>query len=629
MALRRRSETMTEFVVEPEVAGIGARVRSRLVLVLSSVPAWAIVTWLAGVSIVVNVVVAGRVGAPFVFGDELTYSELARRLADQRLGAVGYVLRSGYGLVYPLTIAPAYAAFSDLPSAYAAAKVLNALLMASSVIPSYLLARRVLKKQWVVAVCALTVIGPQMIFTSTVMTENAFLPVFLTACLATVRMLERPALGRQLVCLGLVALAVLTRLQAAALLPGVAIAILVATASEGGFTWRTIGESLRPYFKVAALVFSLGAILVCAQLARAGSLKGLLGSYGVLQQAYSPLESLKWLVLNLADLDLFVGVAVFALAPLAVARSLRGQQATAESRAIAAVFLGFSTTTLLTVAAFSSTNPGGHRLHDRYLFYLVPMLLILCFRLLQNRIASGARLLTLGVISATVLPGLIPYEKMGAESWVDGLAIQPWLNKAIPQDHIGAIAVVVAALIGLAIVRFRRHATAVTLTTLFSVFLLTVAAAQGHAERNGGFPTNHANWVDSSLGSHSSVRGLFVSSTCLKLPQQEARWIAFWRAKTFNRSVQLSFFVRKHLPGDLTSARLRVGQDGALLHDGQPIQAEYVLADSRLALRGTIVASDPPAHLAVTRTDGALLLRGGGSEQSRGQLLCLEKHNAR
>jgi hypothetical protein len=588
MALRRRSETMTEFVVEPEVAGIGARVRLRLVLVLSSVPAWAIVTWLAGVSIVVNIVVAGRVGAPFVFGDELTYSELARRLADQRLGAVGYVLRSGYGLVYPLTIAPAYAAFSDLPSAYAAAKVLNALLMASSVIPSYLLARRVLKKQWVVAVCALTVIGPQMIFTSTLMTENAFLPVFLVACLAAVRMLERPALGRQLVCLALVGLAVLTRLQAVALLPGVAIAIVVATACEDRFSWRAIGERLRPYFKVGGLVVSLGAILVFAQLARAGSLKGLLGSYGVLQQAYSPLETLKWLVLNLADLDL-----------------------------------------LLTVAAFSSTNPGGHRLHDRYLFYLVPMLLILCFRLLQNRIASGARLLTLGVISATVLPGVIPYEKMGAESWVDGLAIQPWLNKAIPQDHIGAIAVVVAALIGLAIVRFRRHATAVTLTTLFSVFLLTVAAAQGHAERNGGFPTNHANWVDSSLGSHSSVRGLFVSSTCLKLPQQEARWIAFWRAKTFNRSVQLSFFVRKHLPGDLTSARLRVGQDGALLHDGQPIQAEYVLADSRLALRGTIVASDPPAHLAVTRTDGALLLRGGGSEQSRGQLLCLEKHNAR
>jgi hypothetical protein len=256
------------------------------------------------------------------------------------------------------------------------------------------------------------------------------------------------------------------------------------------------------------------------------------------------------------------------------------------------------------------------------------MLLILCFRLVQNRMVNGARLLAFGVVSAAILPGLVPYEKMGAESWVDGLAIQPWINKAIPQNHIGAIAVVVASLIGVALVRLRRHAAAVTLTTLLSVCLLTVSAAQGHARRNGVFPTSRANWVDTGVGSHSTVLGLFVSSTCLKLPEQEARWIAFWRAKVFNRSVQLSFFIRKPLPGDLTSARLRVGNDGALLHDSHPINAGYVLADSRLTLRGTVVASDPPAHLAVTRTDGTLRLRGGRSEQSRRQLLCLEKRKA-
>ena len=42
-----------------------------------------------------------------------------------------------------------------------------------------------------------------MVYTGTLMTENAFYPIFLTAALALVLMLERPTWQRQLLVLGI------------------------------------------------------------------------------------------------------------------------------------------------------------------------------------------------------------------------------------------------------------------------------------------------------------------------------------------------------------------------------------------------------------------------------------------
>src|SRR5262249_14976094 len=155
-------------------------------------------------------------------------------------------------------------------------------------------------------------------------------------------------------------------IQAVVLLPGLLLAILVASAAAAGTTRAALAEGLRPYRRVGILVVSLGVLGAAAQLARSGSLKGLLGSYGVLQQGYSPWGSLRWLVLSLADLALLVGIALLAVTPLALAHSLRGPGASSRSRALAAVFVGFCVPSLLTVAAFSSSAEGGHRLHERY-----------------------------------------------------------------------------------------------------------------------------------------------------------------------------------------------------------------------------------------------------------------------
>ena len=88
-------------------------------------------------------------------------------------------------------IAPGLAALRAVPDAYAAAKAINAVLMSLAAVPAYFLARRLLAPPLALVVAALTVLVPSMLYTGTLMTENAFYPLFLVVALALVATLER------------------------------------------------------------------------------------------------------------------------------------------------------------------------------------------------------------------------------------------------------------------------------------------------------------------------------------------------------------------------------------------------------------------------------------------------------
>jgi len=71
--------------------------------------------------------------------------------------------------------------------------------------------------EWLsLAAAALSVLIPPMLYTGTLMTENAFYPLFLLVAWALVATLERPTVWRQIGVLALCALAFATRQQAIA-----------------------------------------------------------------------------------------------------------------------------------------------------------------------------------------------------------------------------------------------------------------------------------------------------------------------------------------------------------------------------------------------------------------------------
>ena len=163
---------------------------------LGRVPVWAWLAAIVGLSALVRGVLVRGIVAPFIFVDELLWSEVARGLADAGEPLVRDAPDPGLGIVYPLVVAPAYLAFDGLVDAYAAVKLINSAVMSLAAIPAYFLARRVVGQGLALLAAVLAVAVPSVAYTGTVMTENVFYPLFLVVALVLVLVLVALYLGQ-------------------------------------------------------------------------------------------------------------------------------------------------------------------------------------------------------------------------------------------------------------------------------------------------------------------------------------------------------------------------------------------------------------------------------------------------
>ena len=184
---------------------------------LARVPTWAWLTAIVVGSAAVRAWLARDLVAPFIMVDEIIWSEIARGIADAGEPLLRDQPDPGYSVVYPLLISPAYALFDALPTAYAAVKTWNSVLMSLAAIPAFFLARRVVARGYALLAALLAVAVPSLAYTGTVMTENAFYPLFLAFVLVLVVALERPKPLWVVLLLALLGLAYATRVQAVAL----------------------------------------------------------------------------------------------------------------------------------------------------------------------------------------------------------------------------------------------------------------------------------------------------------------------------------------------------------------------------------------------------------------------------
>src|SRR5438445_62589 len=169
---------------------------------------------LAGFVLAAAIVLAllGRgIATPWILIDELLHGELARGLRS----GDGYSVR-GHGMsvswTYPALLAP-------VAWSYGWIKVLNAVVIALTAVPVYLWAQRHTSELSALAAAALTLLLPSMLFSTTLMLENLFLPLFVSACLLIALALERPTMGRQVAALGVIGLAAATRVEGLILVP--------------------------------------------------------------------------------------------------------------------------------------------------------------------------------------------------------------------------------------------------------------------------------------------------------------------------------------------------------------------------------------------------------------------------
>jgi glycosyltransferase involved in cell wall biosynthesis/4-amino-4-deoxy-L-arabinose transferase-like glycosyltransferase len=563
---------------------------------LRAVPTWA---WLAVVyilSVVVQLALGLRLRSPWIMVDELVYSDMARSFA-----ATGHFLIRGehgnYGPVYPLLLSPVYALLGPMSEVYRWARVVDALVMSSAVLPAYLLARRVVRTPAALVAAALAVAIPSMAYVGTLMTENAFYPIFLWLAFALVCTLERPTLRNQLVLLALCVLAFLTRAQAVALVGAVLIAPLVLAWIERGRRQRLAA------FKATYGIVGLGAVVVViAEVVRGRSPAAVLGNYSKASNgSYHVWPAIRWLFLHVAELDLYLWVLPFAAFIVLVANARHLDR---SLRVFTAATISLSVCLIVEVAVFASQY--SHRIEERNLFYLAPLFLVALLAWIERGQPRPPRAAMVAAGLAAALPGAIPFlSLLDITAQSDTLGVQPWwfLGDAWAGLDSVSLAVVLTALALAAAFLWLPRRWAPMLPAIVALgFLFTWLPLElwkhgfpqlSRSVYAQGIGVEDPSWIDARVGRDARVAVLWTGGNVLGVWQNE-----FW-----NRSIDRVYDLGATLPGDMPSRRVSVQPATGVLRDaaGKPISEQYVLTSDSVELVGTKIATDSAKQLVLYR----------------------------
>jgi hypothetical protein len=567
--------------------------------------------WLAGLvalSAAIRFAVALWMPVPWIFADELRYSEFAKSFAVDGHFSVRGVGGLDVGPLYPVLISPAYAVFSSVPHAYVAVKAINAVVMSLAAVPAYLLARRLLTRPWSLAAAALTLAVPSMTYTGMVMTENLFYPLFLFTVLAMVRMFERPAAGRQLAVLGLIGLACLIRPQGVGLVAALLCAIAVDAWWERPLSQR-LARYLPTWLALGGGLLALGAV----QLALGRSFASIFGSaQGVWYQHYSPVGVGRWLVYHLAELDLYSGVLPFA-AFLLLATFLfrRGQR---SLKIFALVSVSCVIWTLFVAAAFASglsrydIHAASHTI-DRYTFYVTPLLVIALLAWVSARMPRSTATIAAAAAAAGLLPLVLPFGRLiRNQSVADSLGLLLWARSeagvivAVP--HVlarVALATFVLAALFFLLRRPRLTRLAPLLVLVYFAAALSAAQLRMHAVSAGASTAvgQKRDWIDRVIG---------YDQEAVVIWSGRADPHVIWENEFFNRSVGRVYYLRQPSWAGLPEEKLTVNRrTGGLVDEaGTPLKARFALADPWVVLRGRVVARDRTSGMKLYRLTGQI-----------------------
>ena len=558
-----------------------------------AIPVWVWVAALVWISAVARYAVGRHMVGPWILVDELIYSELARSFAESASFAIRDTpVGSGFGVVYPALISPAFL-LDSLPSSYAAAKAINAVLVSLVAVPAYLLARRLVTQTLALVAAALALAVPSLFYAGTIMTENAFYPLFVTAALLLVRALERPAPGRAVALLAVVGLAFLTRAQALVFVPAIATAPLILAA------WR---RRLTDYRWLYAGLAAAAALALAVSAARGRAPDELLGAYRVAgEHDYRAVEVLRWLLYHAGELDLYLGIAPFAALLLLLAIGHRLER---DAQAFLAAAASLSAWLLLQVSAFA-TQPFVLRIEERNLFYLAPLF----FTALVLWIGRGAPRppvpTAAAVVAAVALPAFVPYERLiGVSATSDTLALLAlWrLHEvaAIPLDRIWLAAVFGAVMLGVLLALVPRRLALVVpgvVLALYAVSAQPIEARMVQASVGAlfqGITRPERDWVDEEVGRDADVAVLWTGATDRMTVNQN---------EFFSRSVRDVLYLHDPVPGGLPQTPVAVDPEDGVLRDpeGNPVEARFLLTDDSLPIAGTPMARDRRRGMVVYR----------------------------
>ncbi len=325
--------------------------------------------------------------------------------------------------------------------------------MSLAAVPAYLWARSIVSKRAAVLVAALTLALPALAYSGLLMTETVFYPLLVLVCWIAALTLVAPTRRNQLLLVGLVAAAVLTRLQA-----GVLVLVFPTAALLAGVGLRALPRR----FAIAFLGF--GGIIAAWLIWRLSEGGGALGAYtAAASGGYHLISIIRFVFYHGGDLVLLTG---FFPACAAALLWFERRGLSAEARAALSVATALSLWLVLQVGVFASHYVG--HLAERDMIAAAPPL-FLCLAvwlelgaprtIRRTLLVSGVALVAVlawplhTLLAPAALPdaaGLIPIHRLGHQRLLldGGLLLAALVLILAPRRVLRAVPYVLIALLG-------------------------------------------------------------------------------------------------------------------------------------------------------------------------------------
>jgi hypothetical protein len=558
-----------------------------------------------------------------VMTDELLYSKLATAIAGTG-SPVPTIHGDYYGAlaqVYPLVLAPLYAVF-DAPTAFRVAHGLNAALMASAAIPTYLLARTVVPPVASAAAALAAVVTPWTVLAGFVMTESVAYPAFAWAIVAMHAALVRPSRRRDALVLVALVVAFFARTQFVALAVVLPAAVVAHEAGLAAVTGAGLRGSLATSFRravsrhgVLAGAYAVTALGV-AVLAAARVIDSLLGTYAVTATEGSLLPAGVWTsaVAHLVAVAVGLGVLpVLVAAAWAVTTVVRS--ANPAARSLAVLVLLVVPALSIQVASYDLRFGETDLVRDRYLFYVVPLIVVAAAAALLERRPSWVALAAAGGLFAVAVwsydfPVVEPFTVDSPVALINERIVD---LAGDGSARLFTATTAVLLVVGLVAARsfVRRGPLAVTVLAAVVVFgaaagqdafarVLDSVGPSGRVVSAGAGP--RADWIDDAVPAGAGV-AMIPFPVAGGWETSAVRWwdVEFWNASVVEtlvdgrRAFSYTPFPAASFSVDWVGGRVRTEADEAFVVVGSG-DTRFRLAGPRRAARGglELIAAERP-----------------------------------
>ena len=276
---------------------------------------------------------------------------------------------------------------------------------------------------------------------------------------------------------------------------------------------------------------------------------------------------------------------------------------------------------LFVTAAFASTEFGFDRLHDRNIFYLAPLWLMLLGIWLADGLPRPRIATSVGVVLALALPLFLPFRHIAGDVGVDVVPSALWarvrdaLDGEEPLSGRRALAAFVVLLVVAVVALPRRWRFALPAAVLASFAVTSVLAWERliDAPENDVFAGGlERPWIDADLPEGTRVTKLYLVSTAC--PATALTWHSLYLSEFFNVRVERAAYIGDSVPDGLPVERVDVAPDGRLLTAArEPLPAEYVYTQPGIELAGEKLASGTGGELVLWRVEPPLRVVGASS----------------